>query len=109
MEERSGILSALSSTGRPEAIGFVAKSEPCPLISHFSEAWKARLERNPGRARTIVRNRAGFLRERSLAALVDVSFGANSSEDRLYFSPYSQSILHLLLNSVCAKAVKNAG
>ena len=69
----------------------------------------ARPERNPVRARTDVRNRAGFLRERSHAALVDVSFGANSSEHRLYFSLYSQSILHHLLNSVCAKAVKYAG
>ena len=80
-----------------------------PLISHYSEAWMARPERNPVRARTTVRNRAGFLRERSHAALVDVSFGANFNEDRLYSYPKSQPVLHHLLNSICVKAVKYAG
>ena len=81
----------------PQAVS--VRQIPNPLISHFSEAWMARHERNPVRARTNVRNRAGFPRERSHAALVDVSFGANSSERRLYFSsdsslsrPHSKSL-----------------
>ena len=69
----------------------------------------ARPERNPVRARTTVRNRSGFPRERCHAALVDVSFGANSSENALYLSSISQPILQYLLNSVCAKAVKCVG
>ena len=68
-----------------------------------------RPERNPVRARTTVRDRAGFPRERSHAALADVSFGANSSEDTVYLSSKFQPILYHLLNSVCAKAVKYAG
>ncbi len=58
-----------------------------PLVSHNSEAWMARPERNPVRARTAVRNRAGFPRERSHAALVDVSFGANKSANTGIISP----------------------
>ena len=69
----------------------------------------ARLEQNPMRARAVVRNRVGFLRERSHAALVDVSFGANSSEDTLYLSSYWRPFLNHQLNPVCAKAVKHAG
>ena len=73
----------------------------------------ARTERNPVRARTTVRNRAGFPRERSHAVLpygrLDVRFGANLKEDTLYLSYNSQPIIHRHLNSGCAKAVKYVG
>ena len=68
-----------------------------------------RPERNPVRARTEVRNRAGFRRERGHAALVDVSLGANSSDDTVYLSTKLQPLPPHLLNFVCAKAVKYPG